>query len=163
MLRTFRGADGIKTGFHNKAGFCVTASATRGDLHIITVVLGAPTRQDCFRVAAQFMNQGFTNYRVLVPVKQGKPVERQAPVSGGVVETVPLMATSDVRVLIKRGEEKKVQIEINVPDTVSAPVKVGQVVGEIVVKFDGAAVGKTSAAAAQEVAQASLWRRWWPF
>ena len=55
------------------------------------------------------------------------------------------------------------QIEINVPDRVPAPVKAGQIVGEVVVKFDGAEVGKTSAAAAQDVAQASLWKRWWPF
>jgi len=90
-------------------------------------------------------------------------VGRDAPVKSGVVERVPLVATGDVRVLIKKGEEKKVQIEINVPDRVPAPVKAGQVVGEIVVKFDGAEVGKTSAAAAQDVAQASLWKRWWPF
>jgi D-alanyl-D-alanine carboxypeptidase len=52
---------------------------------------------------------------------------------------------------------------VDVPDRVSAPVKVGQVVGDIVVKFDGTEVGKAQAAAAQDVAQASLWKRWWPF
>lgn len=163
LLRQFPGADGIKTGFHNKAGFCVTGSAKRGDLRLIVVVLGSTLKRDCFRSAAQLLNQGFANYRMLVPVKQGGAVGRDAPVKGGVVERVPLVATEDVRVLIKRGEEKKVQIEINVPDRVPAPVKTGQVVGEIVVKLDGTEIGKTPAAAAQDVAQASLWKRWWPF
>ena len=163
LLRQFPGAGGIKTGFHNKAGFCVTGSAKRGDLRLIVVVLGSTLKRDCFKSAAQLLNQGFANYRMLVPVKQGGAVGRDAPVKSGVVERVPLVATGDVRVLVKKGEEKKVQVEINVPDRVPAPVKAGQVVGEIVVKFDGAEVGKTSAAAAQDVAQASLWKRWWPF
>jgi D-alanyl-D-alanine carboxypeptidase (penicillin-binding protein 5/6) len=163
LLRQFPGADGIKTGFHNKAGFCVTGSAKRGDLRLIVVVLGSARKQDCFRSAAQLLNQGFANYRMLVPVKAGVALGREAPVRGGVVDQVPLMAAQDVRVLIKKGEEKKVQVEINVPDRVPAPVTTGQVVGEIIVKFDGAEVGKTSATAAQDVAQASLWKRWWPF
>jgi D-alanyl-D-alanine carboxypeptidase (penicillin-binding protein 5/6) len=163
LLRQFPGADGIKTGFHNKAGFCVTGSAKRGELHLIVVVMGSTNKRDCFTSAAQILNQGFSAYRMLVPVKQGGDVGKDAPVKGGVVDRVALTATSDVRVLVKRGEEKKVQVEVNVPDRVSAPVKAGQVVGEIVVKLDGAEVGKTQAAVAQDVAQASFWKRWWPF
>jgi len=163
LLRQFPGANGIKTGFHNRAGFCVTGSAKRGDLRLIVVVLGSTLKRDCFKSAAQILNQGFANYRMLVPVKQGGALGRDAPVKGGVAERVPLVASADVRVLLKKGEEKKVQVEVNVPDRVTAPVKAGQVVGEIVVRLDGAEVGKTQAAAAQDVAQASLWKRWWPF
>lgn len=163
LLRQFPGADGIKTGFHGKAGFCVTGSAKRGDLRLIVVVLGSTLKQDCFKSAAQILNQGFANYRILAPVKEGGALGRDVPVKGGVAERVPLVATGDVRVLLKKGEEKKVQVEINVPDQVPAPVMAGQVVGEIVVKLDGAEVGKTQAAVAQDVAQASLWERWWPF
>lgn len=163
LLRQFPGADGIKTGFHNKAGFCVTGSAKRGDLRLIVVVMGSTLKRDCFTSAARILNEGFANYRMLVPVKEGVALGRDAPVRGGVAEQVPLMATKDVRVLVKKGEEKKVKVEVDVPDRVSAPVKTGQVVGDIVVKFDGAEVGKAQAAAAQDVAQASLWKRWWPF
>ena len=163
LLRQFPGADGIKTGFHNKAGFCVTGSAKRGELRLIVVVMGSALKRDCFTSAARILNEGFANYRMLVPVKEGVALGRDAPVRGGVAEQVPLMSTKDVHVLVKKGEEKKVQVEVDVPDRVSAPVKAGQVVGNIVVKFDGAEVGKAQAAAAQDVAQASLWKRWWPF
>ncbi|MCS6926191.1 MAG: D-alanyl-D-alanine carboxypeptidase [Candidatus Binatia bacterium] len=163
LLRQFPGADGVKTGYHKKAGFCVTGSAKRGDLQLIVVVLGSARKHECFRSAAQLLNQGFANYRMLVPVKAGVALGREAPVRGGVVDHVPLVAAQDVRVLVKKGEEKKVQVEIHVPDRVSAPITTGQVLGEIVVKLDGAEVGKTPATAAQDVAQASLWKRWWPF
>ena len=163
LLRQFPGADGIKTGFHNRAGFCVTGSAKRGDLRLIVVVMGSTLKRDCFTSAARILNEGFANYRMLAPVKEGVALGRDAPVRGGVAEQVPLVATKDVHVLVKKGEEKKVQVEVDVPDRVSAPVKAGQVVGDIVVKFDGAEVGKSQAAAAQDVGQASLWKRWWPF
>lgn len=163
LLRQFPGSDGIKTGFHNKAGFCVTGSAKRGDLRLIVVVMGSALKRDCFRSAAQILNEGFATYRMVVPVKEGVAIGRDAPVKGGVEERVPLISTKDVHVLVKRGQEKKVQVEVDVPDRVSAPVKAGQVVGNIVVKFDGTEVGKAQAAAAQDVTQASLWKRWWPF
>jgi serine-type D-Ala-D-Ala carboxypeptidase (penicillin-binding protein 5/6) len=163
LLRQYPSADGIKTGFHNRAGFCVTGTAKRNDLRLIVVIMGASTKKDCFGSAAQLLNQGFSTYRMYVPVKQGASLGKEAQVKGGVEDRVAAVPAADVKVFIKRGEEKKVQVEVNIPDRVSAPVKAGQVVGEIVVKMDGAEVGKTQATAAQDVAQASLMKRWWPF
>jgi D-alanyl-D-alanine carboxypeptidase (penicillin-binding protein 5/6) len=163
LLRQYQGADGIKTGFHNKAGFCVTGSAKRGDLRLIVVVMGASTKRDCFGSAGQILNQGFSTYRMYVPVKQGASLGKEASIRGGVEERVAVVPTSDVKVLLKRGEEKKVQIDVNIPDRVPAPIKAGQVLGDLIVKMDGVEVGKTQVTAAQDVAQASFWKRWWPF
>jgi len=116
LLRQFPGADGIKTGFHNKAGFCVTGSAKRGNLRLIVVVMCATLKRDCFSSDARLINEGFANYRMLEQVKEGAALGRDAPVKGGVAERVPLVATKDVRVFIKKGEEKKVQVEVDVPD-----------------------------------------------
>src|SRR5882724_3863752 len=150
LLRQYPSADGIKTGFHNKAGFCVTGSAKRNDLRLIVVIMGASTKKDCFGSAAQLLNQGFAGYRMYVPVKQGASLGKEAPVKGGVEDRVAVVPAADVKVFLKRGEEKKVQVEVNTPDRVAAPVKAGQVVGEIVVKMDGVEVGKTQATAAQD-------------
>lgn len=163
LLRQYPSADGIKTGFHNKAGFCVTGSAKRGDLRLIVVVMGSRTKRDCFGSAAQILNQGFSTYRMYVPVKQGASLGKEAAVKGGVAESVAVAPASDVKVLLKRGEEKKVQVEVQIPGRVSAPVTAGQAVGEVIVKLDGVEVGKTQVTAVQDVAQASFWKRWWPF
>lgn len=163
LLVQFPGADGIKTGYHDKAGFCVTGSAKRGDLRLIVVVLGATARQECFAGAAQLLNQSFANYRMAVPVKAGNRLDQTPAVHGGIADFIPLVAGGDVRVLVKKGEEKKLAVEINVPERVSAPITAGQAIGEVVVKLDGVEVGKTPAAAAQDVALGSLWKRWWPF
>jgi serine-type D-Ala-D-Ala carboxypeptidase (penicillin-binding protein 5/6) len=163
LLRQYQGADGIKTGYHNKAGFCVTGSAKRGDLRLIVVVMGSSTKRDCFGSAGQILNQGFSAYRMYVPIKQGASLGKEAAIKGGVEDRVPVVSTSDVKILLKRGEEKKVQVEVYIPDRVPAPVKAGQVVGDVVVKMDGVEVGKTQAAVTQDVAQAGFWKRWWPF
>lgn len=163
LLRQYPNADGIKTGFHNKAGFCVTGSAKRGDLRLIVVVMGSRTKRDCFGSAAQILNQGFSTYRMYVPVKQGAALGKEAAVRGGVAESVAVAPASDVKVLLKRGEEKKVQVDVHIPGRVSAPVTAGQTVGEVIVTLDGVEVGKTQATAVQDVAQASFWKRWWPF
>ncbi len=163
LLRTFPGADGIKTGFHNKAGFCVTGSAMRGDLRLIVVVMGSATKTECFKNATQLLNQGFATNRMLVPVKGQVVLEgKDVKVRGGVVGTVPIVAKQDVKILVKKGEEKKVRVAVNVPDRVGAPIAVGQAVGEIVVTFDGAEVGKTQVLAVNEV-QSTWWWRFWPF
>jgi D-alanyl-D-alanine carboxypeptidase (penicillin-binding protein 5/6) len=163
LLRTFPGADGIKTGFHNKAGFCVTGSATRGDLQLIVVVMGSRTKTDCFKSATQLLNQGFATHRMLVPVKGNTAIEgRDVIVRAGTVPRVPVMAQQDVKVLIKKGEEKKVQVAINLPERVPAPVTKGQALGEAVVTLDGTEVGKTPLLAVEE-SQAKWWGRFWPF
>jgi D-alanyl-D-alanine carboxypeptidase (penicillin-binding protein 5/6) len=163
LLRQYPSADGVKTGYHDKAGFCVTGSAKRGDLRLIVVVMGSKTKRDCFSSAGQILNQGFATYRMYVPVKQGASLGKEASIRGGVIDRVAVVPASDVKVLLKRGEEKKVQIDVYIPDRVSAPVTAGQVVGEIRVTMDGVEVGKTPAAAVQDVARASFWKRWWPF
>lgn len=164
LLQTYPGADGIKTGFHNKAGFCVTGSAKQGDLRLIVVVMGTPTRGDCFTGAAQLLNYGFATYRMFLPVKGNVVIEgKDIAVRGGVADRVAIAAKQDVKILLKKGEEKKVAVAVRAPERVWAPLSVGQSVGEIVVSFDGTVVSTVPAIAIQEVGKASWWKRWWPY
>ncbi len=163
LLRQYRGADGIKTGYHSQAGYCVTASAQRGDLRLIAVVLGTEQRSQCFLSTTRLLNRGFAHYRMFVAVKPGDALVHQAFVQGGVRERVPLVAVGEIRTLVKKSEIKKIQIEIDVSERVPAPITAGQVVGSVVATLNGSRLGQTQAAAAHDVAQASLWKRWWPF
>lgn len=163
LLRQYRGADGIKTGYHSQAGYCVTASAQRGDLRLIAVVLGTEQRSQCFLSTMRLLNRGFAHYRMVVAVKPGDALAHHAFVQGGVRERVPLVAVGEIRTLVKKSEIKKIQIEIDVPQRVPAPITAGQVLGSVVVTLNGSRLGQTQAAAAHDVAQASVWERWWPF
>ena len=63
LVRTFPGCDGLKTGFYYEAGFNVVATAHRGGLRLIAVVLGSPRKAENFNSAAELLAQGFANYR----------------------------------------------------------------------------------------------------
>lgn len=163
LLQQFRGADGIKTGYHRGAGFCVTASAKRGDLRLIAVVLGAQERRQCFLSAVRLLNRGFAGYRMIVPIKKGQTLDQRAVVRDGVLEQVGLVADGELRSLVPRMDVDNVQIEVRLGGPVHAPVAAGQVVGEVVVTLDGKHLGSVGAVSARDIARLRLWERWWPF
>jgi D-alanyl-D-alanine carboxypeptidase (penicillin-binding protein 5/6) len=157
-------ATGIKTGYTAKAGYCVTASATRNNLDVIAVVMGAKTGggpNGSFANASRLMNQAFINYRRVVPAKQGTVVG-QAPVTGGRAESVPVTPARDASALVKRGEEKGVTVAFR-GNAVAAPVKKGQQVGTIVVQQNGKTLAQIPALAANDVAKQAWWKSFLPF
>ena len=165
LLRFYEGATGIKTGYSGKAGFSVTASAKRNNMELVAVVMGAKTSrgpQSSFEIAARLMNQAFINYKMVTPVKQGTVVA-QANVSDGRAKTVPVMAATDARALVKRGEEKGVRVSFAAGGNVSAPVKKGQKIGTIVVQRGNQTLAKIPAVAAQDVPKQQWWKSFLPF
>ncbi|HXI11211.1 MAG TPA: D-alanyl-D-alanine carboxypeptidase family protein [Thermoanaerobaculia bacterium] len=165
LLRFFGGAYGIKTGYTVPAGFCVTAGAKRGDLDLVAVVMGAKTGRrgpdSSFSIAARLMNEAFSNYRMIDTVKQGTAFGTAA-VTGGAVDTVPVVAGATAKTLVKRGQEGGMQTSFS-PSPLSAPVKRGQQVGTVVVKQGGNIVARVPAIASGDVATAPWWKKFWPF
>jgi len=164
LLRFYEGATGIKTGFSGPAGFCVTASAKRNGMELVAVVMGAKTSRgpdSSFEIAGRLMNQAFVNYKMVTPVKQGTVVA-QASVNDGRAKSVPVMAATDVKALVKRGEEKGVRVAFS-GGAVTAPVKRGQRIGTIVVQRGNETLAKIPAVAAQDVAKEPWWKSFLPF
>src|SRR5213592_4903112 len=158
LLRTYAGATGLKTGYYREAGFSVTASATRNDLSLIAVVLGLPTKQESFAEAAHLLNESFATYRVVAPARRGAPVG-QVPIAGGSEGSVRAMALGDLRVLVKRGEDRGVVVEAHVPRQLQAPVKVRQPLGDVVVRRGEEELGRVAVVADHEV-PATGWLSW---
>ena len=162
LLRNYPGANGIKTGFHNKAGFCVTASANRNNMDLVAVVMGSKRKQDNFGSAANLLSEAFASYRMFEAIKKGSQVAQPAIVKGGEVSTVPVVAGAQARLFIKRAESGQVQTEV-VSGNVAAPIRKGQQVGTVIVKLAGKPVARVPALAARDVAKEAWWKRWLPF
>ena len=157
-------ATGIKTGYSGPAGYCITASAKRGDMEVISVVMGAkPSRGplSSFGIAGRLMNEAFVKYRVVTPVKKGAVVGK-ATVTNGRAASVDVVAGSDAAALVSRGEEKSVKVTFN-GGTVAAPVKKGQALGTITVQAGDQTIAKIPAFAASDVAKQPGWKAFWPF
>ena len=164
LLRFYEGTTGIKTGYSGPAGFSVTASAKRNNMELICVVMGAKTSRgpdSSFEIAASLMNKAFLQYKMVTPVKQGAVVA-QASVNDGRSKSVPVMAPTDVKALVKRGEEKGVSVKFN-GGAVAAPIKKGQRIGTIVVKRGNETLATMPAVAAQDVPKQSWWKALLPF
>lgn len=159
LVYHFSGVDGIKTGFHAQAGFNVTATAQRDGLRMIAVVMGAPSSVARFDEAKRLLALGFNSYRKVVLVRKDTPVGPEIQVSGSTVRKVRAVAQEDVAVVVKKGIEKQLVTDVQVPKDLSAPAHRGQVIGEVRVKHQDQILTKTAAVVPEEIPQVSfIWR-----
>jgi len=121
-------------------------------------VLGLPTKQESFAEAARLLNESFATYRVVAPARRGAAVG-QVPIAGGSEGSVRAMALGDLRVLVKRGEDKDVVVEARIPRLVQAPVRLREPLGDVVVRRGDQELGRVAVVAEREV-PATGWLSW---
>jgi D-alanyl-D-alanine carboxypeptidase (penicillin-binding protein 5/6) len=160
LVRETSWVDGLKTGYYAEAGFNVTATAKRDGLRLISVIMGAPQKRDCFAQAAVLLNRGFAEYKALVAVKKGDIIANDVAVRGGNPHFVRVIAGGDVAILAKRSQKRNFSLELELPAEVRAPLNANAEVGQVVVKDGDTIVGKVPALAADKIEkQTSLWDR----
>ena len=147
LIRFYSGATGLKTGSTSKAGFCISATACRDGMHLIAVIMGSETRDIRNAAATQLLDWGFANYTVYAD-EGGDAGE--ISVVGGMETTVPL-TREGFSVLLPKGKEKKVEVQMQLGESVNAPVKEGDVIGKVKYVCDGEELGEANILAAQTV------------
>jgi D-alanyl-D-alanine carboxypeptidase (penicillin-binding protein 5/6) len=159
LVYTFPGVDGLKTGFHTQAGFNITATAQRDGLRMIAVVMGAPSSTVRFDEAKRLLAMGFNSYRKVVVARRDAPVGPEIQVSGSTVRKVRAVVQDEVAVVVKKGIERQLVTEVQVPKGLTAPAHRGQVIGEVYVKHQDQILLKTAAVVPEEIPKVSLlWR-----
>lgn len=143
LVRLYKGADGLKTGSTDEAGFCLSATAERNNLRLISVVLGAPDSKTRFSEATKLLDYGFASYENYKVASKGQII-KNVSVEKGLTNSVKAVSSQDLSILLKKGEKNKITYKINLPKAVKAPVKSGQNIGNITVYKDGVNVGKVS-------------------
>lgn len=160
LIRLYDGCDGIKTGSTKEAGYCMAATAVRGGMRLIAVVLGAPSGSERFEAARQMMDFGFAGYRRYPVAQKGARIRGELPVRGGSAQSVPLELDGDLTLLLEKGEESQVSLSPNLPEWVDAPVRRGDRVGSVDVLLGERLLACLPVAAAQDVPRQSLWDGW---
>ena len=151
LIRLYDGCDGGKTGSTNEAGYCISATAERGGMRLIAVVLGAQSSSDRFDTAASMFDYGFANYRLYPVAKSGAKIKGEIPVEGGNLPSIALMLQGDLTLLMKKGTEQSVELLPNLPQSVQAPLDMGDAVGSVDVVLDGRKIARIAVVAAQAV------------
>ena len=129
MIRQYRGCIGGKTGFTDSAKFCISACAERNGIKTVSTVIGAQDSKTRFAEAGKLFNYAFANFRNQVVCRKGEKIEDSVAVEKSRVKTMTPVAAEDASVLIKQGEDVKIEYEL--PEKLKAPVKKGDVVGRI--------------------------------
>lgn len=135
LIRFYEGANGMKTGSTSKAGCCISATALRDGMQLVAVVMGAPNSQERFSDASALLNYGFGGFENTVLGKSDK-VYKYLNVNRGVEETAPILLKNDFSAVLAKGGAKNVTSKENLPEFLEAPVKKGQVIGNITY-YDG--------------------------
>ena len=161
LVRTYPGCDGLKTGFYDKAGFNVVATAKRNDLRLIAVVLGSQHKLTNFKEASEMLSQGFLNYEMHPIAKKGAPIAQSVAITDADTNTIKPVWGGDAGVFVKRGDPNSaIKVDYNLPSTIAAPLKAGQQIGTANVTEGGKPVATIALLAPSDVAKsASLTKR----
>ena len=148
LIRLYDGCDGGKTGSTDEAGYCIAATARRGDMRLIAVVLGAPSGAERFDLAAKMFDYGFANYRLYPVAQRGTKIKGTLPVDGGRPDGMSLILDGDLTLLVTKGSEQDVSLAPELPERVEAPVDVGDLIGYVRVEQGGRMLAKLPVVAA---------------
>ena len=156
LIRSYKGCDGGKTGFTSEAGFCLAATAKRGNTRLISVVIGADSSKSRNKTVCELFDTAFNTYETKAVVEAGQTVGKAA-VKGGKLKEVELVAQDTLASFTKKGEQANVNVEYQIPETIAAPVKAGEVFGEAVLYRDGVEIARTKLIAKESVARNNWW------
>ena len=136
LIDNYQGANGLKTGYTSKAGYCLSATANRDGLEFVAVVLGASTKSGRVSSAKKLLDYGYDNY-ILERLTENGEIVGKVNVSWGKQETVSAKAAESYVVLKKKSDETEIEKSVKMEDKVNAPVKQGDKLGEITFTKEG--------------------------
>ena len=132
LLYKALGADGLKTGHTQEAGYGLTASAKRGDRRLVLVINGLSSVRARTEESVRLIQWGFREFGNYALFKAGETVV-DAPVWLGAEETVPLVADGEVVVTLTRKARKGMKVTVNYASPIPAPIQEGQELATLVV------------------------------
>lgn len=157
LIRFYSGADGLKTGYTQRARYCLSATAKKNGVRIIGVVLGVPTSAQRFTDASTLLDAGFSLFEARNVAPSGKPIG-QVDVLRGANTKVNAVTAGDLSVVNLRGQESKVEVRVELPRYVQSPVRKGQTLGKMQALTEGKVYSEVRLVAEVDVDRAPLIR-----
>ncbi len=157
LVRYYDGCNGLKTGSTDKAGYCVSTTAKRGNMQLIAVIMGAKTRDSRNASARALLDFGFANFAFY---ESEKKFIENVPVLCGTSDFVPIVC-GEFYAVIDKAKLSEVELVYEIPENISAPVAEGQSIGKIIYKLDGEQIGECDILAGADVEKINLLGIFW--
>ena len=155
LLKTYKGITGLKTGTTNDAGCCMAASATRGDMSLVAVVLGCNSGKERFSDAAALLDYGFANFSV-TQLKAPEDLPKTIKVENGMQGNIGIGCDVNASIVLDKNSSSKIVSKIDLPESIEAPVVSGQKLGTVTYSLDGNAVKSFEITALQDAEKISF-------
>ena len=157
LVRFYQGADGLKTGYTKEAGYCLTSTAEKDNMRLITVVMNEPSTQIRNGETSSMLDYGFNMYSVNKILDTDTSLQKSKVELGSVLE-VEIVPTEEVKILNnKNSDERNVTYELEL-NTIKAPVKKGDIVGKIKVYEDNKVINEINATVKYDVDKANVFK-----
>ncbi|HHV58974.1 MAG TPA: D-alanyl-D-alanine carboxypeptidase [Clostridiaceae bacterium] len=158
LLGVFPGADGLKTGWTEEAGYCLVGTAVQNDMRMISVVLKTENEEQRLKASRELLSYGFRNFEKATLV-WADSVIGERPVKDGKELSVEVIAKDDISAVVPIDSKDKVEKIAEYSKELVAPVSKGEVVGTLKLELDGRLLGQTDILVNQDVARAGFFVR----
>lgn len=157
LVRFYDGVDGLKTGFTQNAGYCLTATGKKNNLRLISVVMGEESIEKRSSDTVKLLNYGFNTFKVNL-IKNKSEILGKVNVQKGKKENVDVVLVNDLIELLNASDKpSNYKFKILV-DKITAPVKKGDVIGKVKVLNDnGVLISQVDITVNENVLKANLW------
>lgn len=160
LINKYPSMDGLKTGHTQEAGFCLASTAKKGDTRLISVVLQGDTLAEREESTIRLLDYGFNAFS-----------KRQIAAAGDQIQNIPVVEAAekvavgevaeDLYVMVQKGQEREISQEVEVSDSLKAPIEKGGVLGKLTVYNGEEVVSTVDVVAAQEIERANIAVRLW--
>ncbi len=158
LLYTDPSVDGLKTGHTDEAGYCLTTSAKRGPMRLISVIFGAPSMQERATQTREILAWGYANFETK-NVQAANQVLAKSKVWFGKEYAVQIGLAETFNVTMPKGQANAIKTQLVVQPKLTAPLKKGQVVGKYVASLDGKVIAEKPLVALKDVEEAGFFAR----
>lgn len=155
LVRTYEGADGLKTGHTDNAGYCLAATAKRNGMRLLAIVLGESNSKVRNTETATLLDYGFNNYKLEVLQAKGTKVDT-VTLDKADKENIDLILKEDAAVFTKKTDKnKKYTTELKL-NKIELPIKKGNVIGKVIIKNNGEEVSSAEVTVKENVNKINL-------
>lgn len=157
LVKFYEGVDGLKTGYTSEAKFCLTATAKKNNMRMISVVMGAENTKQRNQDITKMFDYAFSQYEIKNMYDRGDTVD-EIDISKGSKKKLKVITDDIVSILYEKGEKlDNVTENIEVDKAVKAPIKKGESIGILQLIHDGEVLSETTLVSAEDVDKASWW------
>lgn len=158
LVKLYPGVDGLKTGYTSEAKYCLTATAKKDDMRLITVVMGAESPKERNSEITKMFDYAFSRYEIHRLFERGEKV-KQLTINKGSKKKIDVVTGDAISLLTEKGgTTDDIKTKYIFDDNVKAPIKKGDQIGKMMLEKEGDILSETPLLAAEDIKKASWWQ-----